>query len=87
MDQVTCLLPNGWPTERGTGICDPHDLAHTWYGRTTAEGDGCRLHDRFARRVLGGEWFDFTDVADPVATIAEAARGLLKNARVVEPST
>ncbi|MFK4152900.1 hypothetical protein ACI2LV_13080 [Streptomyces fungicidicus] len=42
LDRVTCLLPNGWPTVRGTGICDPHDLTRTWYGRTTAEGDGWR---------------------------------------------
>ncbi|AYN43372.1 GIY-YIG nuclease family protein [Streptomyces dangxiongensis] len=55
--------------------------------RWTSTGGGLlesRLHDRFATRALGGEWFDFTDVADPVAMIAKAARGLLKNATIVE---
>ncbi|MCX5000762.1 GIY-YIG nuclease family protein [Streptomyces longwoodensis] len=55
--------------------------------RWTSTGGGLlesRLHDRFATRALGGEWFDFTDVADPVAMIARAARGLLKNATIVE---
>ncbi|MFG2948417.1 GIY-YIG nuclease family protein [Streptomyces adustus] len=55
--------------------------------RWTSTGGGLlesRLHDRFAGRALGGEWFDFTDVQDPVETIAKTARRLLKNARVVE---
>ncbi|MER7568267.1 hypothetical protein ABTZ93_35710 [Streptomyces sp. NPDC097941] len=56
LDAVTCLLPNGWPTVSGTGICDPHDLAHTWYGRTTAEGDGWRAElDR--TRAAGPDTF------------------------------
>ncbi|MFD9865010.1 hypothetical protein [Streptomyces alboflavus] len=43
LDEITCVVPNLWPTVRGTGICDPGDLGHTWYGRTTAEGDGWRV--------------------------------------------
>lgn len=43
IDEVTCLLPNGWPTTRGTGICDRRNVTRTWYGRTTAEGDGWRV--------------------------------------------
>ncbi|MFJ1549993.1 GIY-YIG nuclease family protein [Streptomyces sp. NPDC088246] len=53
--------------------------------RWTSTGGGLlesRLHERFARRALGGGWFDFAEVADPVATIAKAARRLLKRASV-----
>ncbi|MEU8794997.1 GIY-YIG nuclease family protein [Streptomyces sp. NPDC048643] len=56
--------------------------------RWTSTGGGLletRLHDRFARRALSGEWFDFRDVADPVGMIAKAAQRLLKGASVVEP--
>ncbi|MFF9229272.1 hypothetical protein [Streptomyces sp. NPDC014820] len=57
---------------------------HALVVRWTSTGGGLlesRLHDRFATRALGGEWFDFTDVADSVAMIANAARGLLKKAQ------
>ncbi|WP_256333765.1 GIY-YIG nuclease family protein [Streptomyces sp. cf386] len=49
--------------------------------RWTSSGGGWleeRLHERFAPRALGGEWFDFRDVADPVQMIAQAACKLLR---------
>ncbi|MFG2500887.1 hypothetical protein ACGFSB_22080 [Streptomyces sp. NPDC048441] len=29
LDEITCVVPNLWPTVRGTGICDSRDLGHT----------------------------------------------------------
>ncbi|EMF56409.1 MULTISPECIES: GIY-YIG nuclease family protein [Streptomyces] len=44
-----------------------------------------RLHERFAVRALGGEWFDFRDVEDPVQMIERAARKLLRQSGAVGP--
>jgi hypothetical protein len=40
LEQVTFLVPNGWQAHDATGICDPVDLARTWYGRAEAAGGG-----------------------------------------------
>jgi hypothetical protein len=44
-----------------------------------------RLHERFAARALGGEWFDFRDVADPIQMIERAARKLLRQSGAASP--
>ncbi|MEH0612354.1 GIY-YIG nuclease family protein [Streptomyces scabiei] len=52
--------------------------------RWTSFGGGWleeRLHERFATRALGREWFDFRDVADPAQMIGRAARKLLRQSR------
>jgi hypothetical protein len=56
--------------------------------RWTSSGGGWleeRLHERFAARALGGEWFDFRDAADPVQMIAQAARKLLRQSGAAGP--
>ncbi|WP_326806070.1 GIY-YIG nuclease family protein [Streptomyces sp. NBC_01788] len=56
--------------------------------RWTSSGGGWleeRLHERFAARALGGEWFDFRDVADPVQMIERAARKLLRQSGAAGP--
>jgi hypothetical protein len=40
LEQVTFLVPNGWQAHDATGICDPVDVARTWYGRAEAAGGG-----------------------------------------------
>ncbi|MFE6909669.1 hypothetical protein [Streptomyces erythrochromogenes] len=37
-----------------------------------------RLHECFASRAVGCEWFDFRDVENPVQVIAEAAGTVLQ---------
>ncbi|MFF9301478.1 GIY-YIG nuclease family protein [Streptomyces sp. NPDC014764] len=44
-----------------------------------------RLHEHFVARALGGEWFDFRDVADPIQMIERAARKLLRQSGAVSP--
>ncbi|MFF3991525.1 GIY-YIG nuclease family protein [Streptomyces sp. NPDC001797] len=44
-----------------------------------------RLHERFAARALGGEWFDFRDVEDPIQMIERAARKLLRQSGAAGP--
>ncbi|MEU6298584.1 GIY-YIG nuclease family protein [Streptomyces erythrochromogenes] len=49
--------------------------------RWTSPGGGYlegRLHECFASRAVGREWFDFRDVENPVQVIAEAAGAVLQ---------
>lgn len=58
--------------------------------RWTSSGGGWleeRLHERFAERALGREWFDFRDVTDPAQMIDRAARKLLRQCGAVGPSS
>ncbi|MEU6934953.1 GIY-YIG nuclease family protein [Streptomyces sp. 2RAF24] len=56
--------------------------------RWTSPGGGYledRLHERFAGRAVGREWFDFRDAENPVQEIAKAAGVVLQQAGLPSP--
>jgi hypothetical protein len=70
LDEVTFLVPNGWQALDATRVCDPDALERTWFGRTTADGDGWSVQfDRLcgltqkewtALKKVGGHSFTHT---------------------------
>lgn len=65
-----------------TGSASPIALRWSTRGGKPLED---HLHERFRKRRLTGEWFDFRRVADPVKMIAEAASVFLEQSKGDEP--
>lgn len=61
LDRVTFLVPNGWTSYDGLGICDPDDRTHFWPGRIDAVGDGWAVTIDRVGEMDQGQWRALAD--------------------------